>query len=179
MTKPQFNNVLLISGSGRNCGKTTLICNIISSMPKNSTIGLKISPHFHHTCEHQELIAVGDGYKIFKENDINSGKDSARMLASGAKEVYFVQCDDDKLPELSNILLELLPIDIPVVCESGSFAKYYSPGTHILIMNPDTNSTKLSYQYNLNKAQRVILTNEISTSYSKPSFSFSKKGWEI
>ncbi len=50
MAKINFNNVILISGSGRNCGKTTVACHIISQLAKMGQVtGLKISPHFHIT----------------------------------------------------------------------------------------------------------------------------------
>ena len=42
-------NLLIISGSGKNVGKTLLACQIIKHFSRNSTvIGLKISPHFHN-----------------------------------------------------------------------------------------------------------------------------------
>lgn len=179
MLKPHFNNVLLVSGSGRNCGKTTLVCNIIKQLAEQNVIGLKISPHFHQTNEKQDIISIGDGYKLYRENDTSSGKDSSIMLAAGAKTVYFAQCADDKLPALIDDLKKLLPIEIPVVCESGSFVVYYSPGMHILVKDPINSSLKPSYLYNLRIADKVILSSEISSYHLQYSFSYSEFGWEI
>jgi len=44
----KYPNILLVSGNGRNSGKTTLACKIIERFSKDHEItGLKISPHFH------------------------------------------------------------------------------------------------------------------------------------
>ncbi len=179
MEKPVFKNILLISGSGRNCGKTTLVCNIINQLAEHNVIGLKISPHFHQTNDKQEIISIGEGYKIYREKDTSSGKDSSRMLAAGAETVYFAQCHDDKLPELFETLKKLLPIEIPVVCESGSFVVHYSPGMHILVKETNNSSVKRSYLNNLRVADKIFLSSEISLSNLQYSFSYLKYVWEI
>ncbi len=87
--------MVLLSGSGRNVGKTTLACNVIRHLSEYRTVyGLKLSPHFHKMNHLQKLIAHGEGYKVYRELDPDSGKDSAKMLAAGAREVYFIQCED-------------------------------------------------------------------------------------
>ena len=50
-------NMVLVSGSGRNCGKTTVACNLITQLSENEFVyGLKITPHFHLTGQKQELL---------------------------------------------------------------------------------------------------------------------------
>ncbi len=153
----KFDNVLLVSGSGRNCGKTTLACDIIKKISSGSEIyGLKISPHIHINNDLQQLVAEGESWKIYRETDRFSTKDSSRMLASGASEVYFAECSDGNLPDMLTALKKLFPIDIPVVCESGSFANSYIPGLHVLVRGSVVDKSKRSYVQNLNKANAVI-----------------------
>jgi hypothetical protein len=153
----EFKNILLVSGSGRNCGKTTVACDIISHINKRSSvIGLKITPHFHHTDKNQEIVAEGDGYSIYKENNSVSNKDSSRMLRAGAKAVYFIKCNDEALLRIYVMLKKLLHKGIPVVCESGSFASAYKAGLHILIEGSNPDKSKKSYISNMNKADEVI-----------------------
>ena len=68
----EFKNILLVSGAGRNCGKTTVACNIIGQLKKEGqVIGLKITPHFHTTGNNQQIVKEGVGYKIFRETDVS------------------------------------------------------------------------------------------------------------
>ena len=167
MILKEFKNLLLVSGSGRNCGKTTVACEIISHLRKESTvIGMKITPHFHVAGCKQEVIAEGDGYCIYKENDVASSKDSSRMLQAGAEKVYFVQCNDVTLVSIYNKLKKLLPVNIPIVCESGSFANVFKPGLHILVEGNNPDKSKQSYLLNLRKADKVLeFNNKVSDEF--------------
>ncbi len=159
----QFKNILLVSGSGRNCGKTTVACNIIGQLKKEGhVIGLKITPHFHTTGNNQQIVKEGVDYKIFRETDASSQKDSSRMLQAGASEVYLIQCTDIYLPEIYEHLKRLIPENYPVLCESGSFASVYQPGYHILIESDNPYSSKKSYKSNLRKADLILSPNEFS-----------------
>ena len=149
--------MVLVSGSGRNCGKTTVACNLITQLSENEFVyGLKITPHFHLTGQKQELLIEEKDFKIFRETDLNSGKDTSRMLSAGAKEVYFIQCKDSNVDKAFKVLSSYLTKNIPVICESGSFANVYKPGFHLLIEGIDIDPTKASYNQNLKRADLII-----------------------
>jgi len=169
MNSLHFDNILLISGSGRNSGKTTLACNIIKHLSKSrEVIGLKISPHVHLTGKNQEIIMQEEHFSIFRESDSNSGKDSSRMLDAGAMEVYFVLCDDENLWRIEKNLIKIASKGYPVICESGSFAKRYTPGLHILVKGENPDNAKKSYRYNLEMANLVVLSEKaINEAYSQ------------
>ncbi len=174
----QFKNILLISGTGRNCGKTTMACNIINLMHKKRNVfGLKITPHFHVTSQKQQLVDEGIGYKIFREIDTQSDKDSSRMLRAGAKEVYFIQCVDINLEGMYERMLKLIPAKTPVVCESGSFAKVFKPGLHILLTGNTTKTVKSSYKANLKTADIIIKRGEMMLINHEYIFEFSDNQW--
>lgn len=136
-----MNRLLLVSGSGRNCGKTTLACKIIASITKTITVyALKISPHFHQMSEKQELLLKQKDYSIFRETDMNSTKDSSRMLKAGARESLYLQCEDHVVQKAFQQLLKFIPEDAPVICESGSLAKSIQPGLHLFAGNGNKNS---------------------------------------
>jgi len=140
-----LNNFLLISGSGRNIGKTTLACKIISELScKHNVVGLKISPHFHYDTNKQDIVIQEKNYSIYKEKSFNSGKDSSRMLDAGASKVYFIESDDIGVGEAIKKVLGLLENEIPVVCESGSFLNIYKPGMHIFVDNGTGEKVKTS-----------------------------------
>ncbi|MFK5854870.1 MAG: hypothetical protein QM503_01990 [Bacteroidota bacterium] len=174
----EFKNILLVSGSGRNIGKTTFACNIINQIKeKGYVIGLKITPHFHTTGSNQKLIEEGDGYKIYMETDIESDKDSSRMLRAGADKVYYVISDDLNLDRISDHLGRLLPANCAVVCESGSFANVFKPGLHILIVGVNTDDSKKSYISNIEKSDVVINSDVVFNSNITSDFEFTGNHW--
>lgn len=176
----EFKNILLVSGSGRNCGKTTVACKIIKQLKKKGLVyGLKITPHFHITGDDQQIVDEGAGYKIFRETNYCSGKDSSRMLVAGAKEVYFIQCSDESLLRIYKQLKQLIPEGFPVVCESGSFASIYQPGLHILVKVVDGDDSKRSYKSNLEKSEIIITAREFNKTNLSSHINYSDNQWTI
>lgn len=176
----KLENLLLVSGSGRNCGKTTFACHVIHHMAKfRKVIGLKISPHFHFTGNKQILVAQAGAFKIYEESDFLSGKDSSRMLQAGAFKVYYVQCTDAGLPGIWKAVEKLLPENTLVVCESGSFSKTYTPGAHVLVADKIADESKTSFLWNLKKADFIIHKEDFSTDYLGFDIQFTDKNWQI
>lgn len=123
--------MLLISGNGRNVGKTFLACEFIRKFSeKNGVTGVKISPHFHDTGNLPVKFKTED-FIILEENQLNK-KDSSRMLQAGAKKVYFVLARQEHLKEAFSVLIEILP-EGPVVCESGGLRELVIPGVFLFV----------------------------------------------
>ena len=155
--RPRLPEVLLISGSGRNCGKTTLACRLISYISSQSKISaLKISPHFHQMNGDQHLLVDDDNFRIYREMDSTTSKDSSRMLRAGASASFYLQCEDRYLKEAWTHLNSLLPKDHPVVCESGSLGRYFQPGLHLLVEGNQPDRMKRSYRENRKRADLIV-----------------------
>lgn len=175
-----LNNIVLVSGSGRNSGKTTVACHLIRKLARSGKVyGLKITPHFHLINNQQQLITSGVGYKIFLETDIQSTKDSSRMLYAGAEKVYFIQCMDKNFQKAFKNLKKLLPTNQPIVCESGALANYYNPGLHILVQGSTIDNSKKSYLENLKRADIILQQNEFSQASFDHRVNFSDNKWGI
>ena len=130
----KIKRLLLISGSGKNCGKTSLACKIIKQISvKSAVYALKISPHFHTLTEKQILLIDQKGFKMFLETELNSNKDSSRMLSAGASKSLYLQCEDLGIKDAVTEAIKYIPEKIPIVCESGSLAFTYQPGLHLLV----------------------------------------------
>lgn len=127
--KQDLSRVLSVSGAGRKVGKTSFVCAVIERMATNGPLAaIKLSPHFH---DPGDMNPVGDPathYRIFRESSPERSKDSGRMLRAGASEVYLVQSEERDIMEAFGRCLELIPDDIPVVCENGSLLRYIRPG---------------------------------------------------
>jgi len=125
-------NLLIIAGTGRNSGKTTLVCNIISQNRVNNIIAVKISPHEHSITESSVQVMKGPDWEIFLENSTGSNKDTARMLAAGASRAYYIRADEGTAGEAFGQLLEKRESAMPVICESPVLRNYFDPGLFII-----------------------------------------------
>lgn len=175
-----FDNILLISGSGRNSGKTTFACNIIKKISsREKVIGLKISPHVHITNDNQIEIEKGENYVVYKETDTLLAKDSSRMLAAGANEVYFVLCDDENLKFIDSFIERISENNQPIVCESGSFAGRYIAGKHILVEGNNPDYSKESFIHNREKADLIIKSDTVFNGNVHSGISYYKNVWYL
>jgi len=176
----RLENILLVSGSSRNCGKTIVACHAIKHLSATGKVyGLKITPHNHVTGSKQQLVCDEDGYRIYKELDWQSDKDTSRMLYAGATEVYFIQCTDARLKRAFKHLAHRITRNAPVVCESGSLANVYHPGLHLLIKGAKVDETKESYRANLKKADLVLTQSDFSPSCFSYALYFTQGKWTI
>ncbi len=124
--------LLIIGGTGRKSGKTTLACNIISHFMDQNIIAVKISPHIHNLNSGSELVSAGDDYEIYRESSPEGTKDSAMMLKAGAKESYYIYSSDNSILQAFNMLISVTGQSSPVICESPVLRKYVIPGLYLL-----------------------------------------------
>lgn len=172
--------ILLISGSGRNCGKTSLACALIKQVSaSNDVVALKISPHFHQLSEKQELIFGDEKIKIYRETEKKSGKDSARMLQAGACESIYLQSEDNYLLDAWEKLEMVLPKNKAVVCESGSLANLFKPALHLLVESANPDRMKRSYLKNKAFADRIINFDGTDFNFDLTTIYLTGKEWKI
>ncbi|MFZ5940538.1 MAG: hypothetical protein ACOYXB_08185 [Bacteroidota bacterium] len=142
----KLSHWIMISGTGRNCGKTTLACRLLEHFRPLRPAGVKISPHFHPLDGDEEVLERGDGFLIIRERKIST-KDSSRMLQAGAGPSLFVQVREEARERMLEALLRQLDPGQAVICESGGMRELVSPGLFILMKHekdtplPDAGST--------------------------------------
>jgi hypothetical protein len=127
------SNLLLIAGTGTKSGKTTMACRIIEQFRSLNITAIKITPHFHETTPGLRAIVEESGYSIYEETNSNSTKDTSRMLSSGAGKVYYAKVLDDGIKTVFDRIMDLVPEDTPVVCESPSLRNFIEPGLFIIM----------------------------------------------
>ncbi len=171
-------NLLLIAGTGRNSGKTTLACAIIRGFASQFPVyAVKISPHKHDKTGDQELLFEGNGFLIYKEKSENSTKDSARMLAAGASQSFYIACDDACVGPAFQQICKFIPKNSPVICESPALRAYAEPGIFIITDNDQVVSRKESVLQLTHTADRVINLFKINISELTSSISFNGAKW--
>ena len=173
--RPDF---FIISGNGRNSGKTTLACSIIKQASRDFAVAaIKVSPHFHPPSDPSGTPANHEHYIIRKETDPKGRKDSSRMLAAGASQVFYLEVKDDHLEEAMQALFASVSFKGPVVCESGRMRDVIEPSLFILVDRDDGREDKPGFIRYAAVADRVILFDESSSGIDPLNIRFNGKRW--
>lgn len=143
-----IQNLLLIAGTGTKSGKTSLACKIIAEYKSLKIYSIKITPHFHETTTGLDPIVEKEGYSIYEETNRETSKDTSRMLAAGAFKVYFAKVWDDQLLDVFNKIMQNIPPNVPVICESPALRNFIEPGVFMIM-----NSEIVNKQKNLSQLQ--------------------------
>jgi molybdopterin-guanine dinucleotide biosynthesis protein len=89
---------VIVAGTGRKSGKTTLVCRILRMFPERRWTAVKIS---HHAPE------SGAPFEILEEAEAGTSGDTRRYLAAGAARAFWVRGDfEAALPALERLLGE-------------------------------------------------------------------------
>ncbi len=139
-------NILQISGSGRNCGKTTLGCALIAAFPALRWIAVKLTPHAHplDPSPQSSVSSVA----------APANKDTSRFCAAGAIEAYL------HMPPLEPAFLaeSARRADVLLV-ESGQFI---APGSwplfHLAIAPSSSALWKPGFAERLLRLHALVLT---------------------
>ena len=157
-------NILVIGAAGRNVGKTEFVCQLISRYASSQTvIGIKITtikdcdgacPRGGQGCG--VCSSLKGNYLITREAPANNNKDTARMLRAGAGAVYWLRVKREHLMEGVIRLLEQLPPNAMVVCESNSVRSVLTPGLFLVIREKNSTTIKESCQSVIAQADRIL-----------------------
>ena len=128
-------NLLIVAGAGRNVGKTEFVCRLIAQISRQIDIyGLKVSAiHPDEAIYHGDHATQTFTTNLFEERRSDLDKDTSHMLRAGAKQVYYLQGDDEQIRTGFQEFQSRIPLSAPVVCESSSLWKYVQPGLLVLI----------------------------------------------
>lgn len=134
--KEFFGNLLLISGNGRDVGKTYFACQIIKYLSEKYPVtAVKISPHFHEITENTDILFKSEDFIVVNETTITR-KDSSLFLQAGAVKVFFVMAKPEKLTKAFQFFKPFL-IEGPVICESAGLGEIVNTGLSFFLRKPD------------------------------------------
>jgi hypothetical protein len=171
-------SLLLISGTGRKSGKTSLICKIIAHISASiPVVAIKISPHAHKGDLTDPWCKASD-YQIWKETETSSAKDTARMIQAGASEVYYIECTGDGLKEAFMQVYQSLDPSQPIICESGDLRNYFKPALFLLATDPGQIPKPSSLPL-IPMADRIYELKDILEGFRAESISFGAGRWKI
>ena len=180
MEKILMPQLLLIAGTGRNTGKTTLACKIIQKFsPDKSIIALKITPHFHRNIQSGKIIINENDIYIAAETDSTTGKDSSLMFKAGAQQSYFAMATDVYLGEVIQNIIRLIPSDALLVCESGGLRDWVVPGVFLMMNRKDTEILKPGAEKLKTLADCLITFDGVKIDFEPDTIEITDNQWKL
>ena len=157
--------MIMIGATDRNVGKTEFASSLIRKFCSQcDVIGIKVT-----TIEHTNVSCPRGGagcgtctslegdFCITEETDSQSNKDTCRMLAAGAKKVFWLRVLKQHLEEGMNALQAAIGIDAVTVCESNSLRLIVEPGLFFIVKAVGSDKCKPSTASVDKYADRTVL----------------------
>ncbi len=161
--------VIVVGGHTRSIGKTQLVCDVIAAFAKENWIAGKITQYGHGVCaqngENCDCAPAEHSAAFDWESSSETGTDSARFLAAGAKKSFWLRTKQGFLAEGLPILRRQLPGAIPpnagdlppLIIESNSLLQFLKPTLYIAVMDPAKDDFKDSARAALDRADILLL----------------------
>lgn len=161
--------IVVIGGHTRSIGKTQLVCDVIAAFPQVNWIAGKITQYGHGVCAQngencdcapEEHISAMDW-----ETRSDSGTDSARFLAAGARQSFWLRTKQGYLAEglpllrasLESIMREREAEPAPLIVESNSLLQFLKPSLYVAVIDPAKEDFKESARLMLDRADALVL----------------------
>lgn len=159
---------IVVGGHTRSIGKTQLVCDIISAFPGATWVAGKITQYGHGVCarngENCDCAPEEHACALDWERHRDTGTDSARFLAAGAKRSFWLRTKQgylaEGLPLLRRALAEAataLPEAPAVIVESNSVMQFLKPSLYFAVIDPAREDCKDSARSALDRASAIVL----------------------
>ncbi len=182
-----YNAMLLVGAEGRNAGKTVLACAVIARVSREfPVVGVKVTtvkgrggpcPRGGQGC------GVCDTFEgtfcIEEETAGPPGKDTTRMLQSGALKVFWARSRLDGLRDCVAALRERIGTGVLVVAESNSLASVCDPGLFLMVREPGASTGKPTARAVLGLADRIVLSDHESFDLDPGELAVHDGGWQL
>jgi hypothetical protein len=167
--------VIVVGGHTRSIGKTQLVCDVIAAFPQAKWIAGKITQYGHGVCaqngENCDCAPDEHVCAINWETQADSGTDSARFLAAGARRSFWLRTKQGYLAEGLPLLREALQETRgdaagelpPLIVESNSLLQFLRPSLYFAVVDPAKDDFKESARAALDRADALVLRESAET----------------
>jgi len=171
-----------VGGHTRSIGKTQLVCDIITAFPQANWIAGKITQYGHGVCAQNgdNCDCAPDEHicAIEWEEQSQSGTDSARFLAAGAKRSFWLRTKQGFLAEGLPLMRKALKETLgeagqgspPLILESNSLLQFLKPSLYFAVIDPAREDFKDSARVALDRADALVLRGSMDASAAAPSW---------
>ena len=161
--------VIVVGGHTRSIGKTQLVCDVIAAFPEARWIAGKITQYGHGVCAQngQDCDCAPDEHirAISWEKRSDTGTDSARFLAAGARQSFWLRTKQGFLAEGMPLLRDALrqtettengePANL--ILESNTLLQFLKPSLYLMVVHPAKADFKQSAQLQIDRASAFVL----------------------
>jgi len=167
--------VIVVGGHTRSIGKTQLVCDVIAAFPREKWIAGKITQYGHGVCaqngENCDCAPDEHVCAINWEAQADTGTDSARFLAAGARRSFWLRTKQGFLAEGLPLLRTALQQAIeaggaevpPVIVESNSLLQFLKPSLYFAVIDPAKEDFKDSARVALDRVDALVLRGSADT----------------
>src|SRR5271157_2639899 len=162
--------LIVIGGHTRSIGKTQLVCDVIRAFPRTEWIAGKVTQYGHSVCaqngENCDCAPTEHVCALDWESRADTGTDSARFLAAGAKRSFWLRTKQgylaEGMPLLRKALREVAAEFDPsqkkaLIVESNSLMQFVKPSLYFAVIDPAKEDFKESSQTALDRASALVL----------------------
>jgi len=187
MSEEIHGRLIVVGGHTRSIGKTQLVCDIISAFPGTAWVAGKITQYGHGVCaqngENCDCAPDEHVCAINWEKHRDTGTDSARFLAAGARRSFWLRTKQgflaEGLPLLRQALREASGQDSrakefaesgctsadavtesampPIIVESNSLLQFLKPSLYFAVVDPAKEDFKDSARVALDRADAIVM----------------------
>ena len=153
--------MVMVGGHTRNVGKTSVVEGLIGGLPEMNWTAVKITQFGHGVCsidgESCECAVAAHEFSISEERERDSGTDTSRFLAAGARRSLWVRTRQGDLAiALKTLRKELEECEF-VIVESNSLRRFIEPAIYLQVLDPANPDFKLSAQQFFDLADAYLL----------------------
>jgi hypothetical protein len=173
-TQKTLFRLIVVGGHTRSIGKTQLVCDVIRAFPRTEWIAGKVTQYGHGVCatngENCDCAPTEHVCALDWETRADTGTDSARFLAAGAKRSFWLRTKQGYLAEALPLLRTALDEfsqetnDTPnraVIVESNSLMQFVKPSLYFAVIDPLKDDFKESAQMALDRAHALVMRREV------------------
>ena len=153
--------VVVVGGHSRSVGKTSVVANLIASLPERHWTACKITQFGHGFCsaDGQPCDCQTDAHTIAitAEQDPHSETDSGRFLLAGARRSLWVRTRIGSLADAMPRIRREIAAAENMIFESNSVLQFLRPDLYLTVLDYGTADFKDSARLFLDRADAVLL----------------------
>src|SRR5215813_13686127 len=161
--------LIVVGGHTRSIGKTQLVCDVIQAFPRTEWIAGKITQYGHGVCaqngENCDCAPSEHACALDWETRADTGTDSSRFLAAGARRSFWLRTKQGYLAEGLPLLRAAVREgqttsygELPtLILESNSLLQFLKPSLYFAVVDPSKEDFKDSARAALNRADALVL----------------------
>ena len=153
--------VVVVGGSTRNIGKTSVVAALIARLPEFNWTAFKITQYGHGFCTADgkpcQCQTADSCVSVTAERDPSTGTDSARFLAAGAVRSLWVRTRIGMLADAMPRLRDELARAENAILESNSILDHLDPDLSLSVIDPAIPDFKASARRLLPRADAILI----------------------